>query len=64
MNRDAVGVEREQGVLSCPGHVRDDFTASEEVSGRIISPPVHPYLSAGGQGRIAFCLTELPIAEI
>ena len=52
-----------QGALAYLGHERGDFPASEEVSDRIISLPMHPYLSAGDQDQIASCLTEFLIVE-
>lgn len=52
-----------QGALAYLGHERGDFPVSEEVSDRIISLPMHPYLSADDQDRIISCLTELLDAE-
>jgi dTDP-4-amino-4,6-dideoxygalactose transaminase len=52
-----------QGALAYLGHERGDFPVSEEVSDRIISLPMHPYLSTDDQDGIASCLTEFLVAE-
>ena len=52
-----------QGALAYLEHARGDFPVSEEVSDRIISLPMHPYLSPDDQDRIVSSLTEFLIAE-
>jgi dTDP-4-amino-4,6-dideoxygalactose transaminase len=52
-----------QDALEYLGHQRGDFPVSEAVSDRVISLPMHPYLSTGDQDRIVSCLTELLVAK-
>ena len=47
-----------QGAFAQLGHRRGDFPHVEEASGRILSLPLHPHLSAAQQERIAEVLIE------
>ncbi|MGZ4715473.1 MAG: DegT/DnrJ/EryC1/StrS family aminotransferase, partial [Acidimicrobiales bacterium] len=47
-----------QGAFARYGHRRGEFPHVEEASGRILSLPLHPHISADQQQRIAEVLIE------
>jgi len=47
-----------QGAFAHLGHREGDFPVSENCAGRIFSLPMHPYLAAGDQQRIAATLLK------